>query len=179
MMAGLDDILSALPIDQIAAQLGVDPAEARRAVGEGGATILTGLQRNAATPEGAAALESALGRHVVATTDAPRDLDSIDAADGQRILGHIFHGQEQQVAQGLTDAPSTAGVDFGRLLPLLAPLVMGLLANQRHDGQGPSQGGGGLEGLLGGLLGGAASAGSGSGAIDIGGLLGGLLGGKS
>ncbi|MFN8639371.1 MAG: DUF937 domain-containing protein [Dehalococcoidia bacterium] len=47
MMAGLDDILSALPIDQIAAQLGVDPAEARRAVGEGGATILTGLQRNA------------------------------------------------------------------------------------------------------------------------------------
>ena len=62
-MAGLDDILKALPIDQIADQLGVDPSEAQRAIEEGGATILTGLQRNAQTPEGAAALEKALGKH--------------------------------------------------------------------------------------------------------------------
>ena len=49
-MAGLDDILKALPIDDIASQLGVDPSEAKRAVEQGGATILSGLQRKTCAP---------------------------------------------------------------------------------------------------------------------------------
>ena len=181
-MAGLDDILKALPVDQIADQLGVDPSEAQRAIEEGGATILTGLQRNAQTPEGAAALEKALGKHGSEVSGGV-DLNALDTADGQKILGHIFGGQEQAVAAKLTEEPKTAGIDFGKLLPILAPIIMGLIANQQKS-KAPTQGaqseGGGLGDLIGGLLGGGGSpTGSASpGGIDIGGLLGGLLGGN-
>lgn len=182
-MAGIDDILKALPIDQIASQLGVDPREAQRAVQEGGATILSGLKANAQTPEGAAAIEKALGAHGSEISGGTVDLNSLDTADGQKILGHIFGGQEQAVAQRLTDEPKTAGIDFGKLLPILAPIVLGLIANSRKGSasgaDAPAQGGGGIEDLIGGLLGGAAGGGGASpGGIDIGGLLGGLLGGK-
>ena len=130
-MAGLDEILKALPIDDIAAQLGVEPSEARRAVEEGGATILSGLQRNAQTPEGAAAIEKALGTHGGEVTGGKVDLNALSTDDGEKILGHIFGGQEQAVAQRLTEEPKTAGIDFGKLLPILAPIIMGLIANQQ------------------------------------------------
>ena len=186
-MAGLDDILKALPIDDIASQLGVDPSEAKRAVEQGGATILSGLQRNAQTPEGAAAIEKALGKHGGEVAGGTVDLKALDTADGQKILGHIFGGQEDAVAARLTDEPKTAGIDFGKLLPILAPIIMGIIANQQKS-KAPTQDaqtqGGGLGDLIGGLVGGGASGGSGSGGsaspggIDIGGLLGGLLGGN-
>ncbi|GAA1664113.1 DUF937 domain-containing protein [Microbacterium lacus] len=177
-MAGLDDILQALPIDDIARQLGVPPSEARRAVEEGGATILAGLQRNAQTPDGAAALEKALGAHGGETASGRIDLNNLSTTDGQKILGHVFGGQEQQVAQKLTDEPKTAGIDFGKLLPILAPIIMGLIADQQQK-SAPSQGGGaggGLGDLIGGLLGGSATGSSSPGGLDVGGLLGGLFG---
>jgi hypothetical protein len=182
-VAGMDDILKALPIDQIASQLGVDQSEARRAVEEGGATILTGLKANAETPEGAASLERALGRHGNEVSGGAIDLNAVDTADGQKILGHIFGGQENEVARKLSDEPKTAGVDFGKLLPVLAPIILGLIANQqkgRTTTQTSPSSGGGLGDLIGGLLGGGGSGAGGAapGGIDIGGLLGGLLGGR-
>ena len=177
-MAGLDDILDALPIDDIARQLGVEPGEARRAVEEGGSTILAGLQRNAQTPEGAAALEKALGAHGAETAGGKIDLKNLSTSDGKKILGHVFDGKEQQVAQKLTEEPKTAGIDFGKLLPILAPIIMGLIANQQQK-SAPSQGGsagGGLGDLIGGLLGGSSTGSSSPGGLDVGGLLGGLFG---
>ncbi|HET8927578.1 MAG TPA: DUF937 domain-containing protein [Microbacterium sp.] len=172
-MAGLDEILNALPIDEIASKLGVDPATAKQAVEEGGATILGGLQRNAQTSEGSAAIQQALGKHT--GMDDTVDVGAVDTADGQKILGHIFGSQEPEVAQKLTDSPKTAGIDFGKLLPMLAPIVMGLLAKKQSGGQQEAEGSGGIGDMIGGLLGGAGGGGGGGG-IDLGGILGGLGG---
>lgn len=174
-MAGLDDILSKLPIDQIAAKLGVDPDTARAAVEQGGGAILSGLKTNASTAEGAASIEQALSRHAGATV--PASVDDVDTADGEKILGHVFDGKEQEVAKTLTQDPQTAGIDFGKLLPMLAPVVMGLLAkNQSSKTESTAAaGGGGIGDLIGGLLGGGTSS---AGGVDIGGLLGGLFGKK-
>ena len=184
-MAQLDDILKMLPIDQIASKLGVDDATAKKAVSEGGATILSGLQANAHTPGGASSIEKALGKHGGEVSGGAVDIDRVDTADGQKILGHIFGGREKQVAQKLTDEPQTAGIDFGTLLPMLAPIVMGFVSNARKGkatGTAASADGGGFDlgGMIGGLLSGGAGAAGGSGragGIDVGGLLGGLLGG--
>jgi hypothetical protein len=181
-MAGNDEILRSLPVGEIAAKLGVDPSTARQAIQEGGATILTGLQRNAQTPEGSQAILKALDKHSGALGEGPVDVDRVDTADGQKILGHIFGDQQDAVAQKLTSEPQTAGIDFGKLLPILAPIVLGLIAKKAGgaaDRAGTAAGGGGVGDIIGGLLGaGGSGGGSSPGGIDIGGLLGGFFGGK-
>lgn len=176
-MAGLDDILKALPIDQIASKLGVDPATAATAVQEAGGTILSGLQRNAATSEGSAAINKALGKH--ADRAETVDVDSVDTEDGQKILGHIFGKDKDEVVKKLNDEPKTAGIDFGALLPVLAPIVMGLLAKNKSKAQTDSgaadDGGFDIGGLIGNVLGGGSQGGGG---FDLGSILGGLFGKK-
>ncbi|MCI1017088.1 DUF937 domain-containing protein [Microbacterium sp. C5A9] len=193
----LDDILKQVPIDDIAAQLGVSPEVAKAGVEQGGAVLLGGLAKNASTSEGSSAIENALKRHEGKAGAAK--VDEIDQADGGKIVSHILGADEKKVTEKLTESPQTAGIDFGKLLPILAPIVMGLIANANKDksaktetaeaqsggggigdviggllGGGNSSGGGGIGDLLGGLLGGGKSSGGGG----IGDLLGGLLGGK-
>lgn len=177
-MAGLDDILKMLPIDQIASKLSVDPDTAAQAIEQGGGAILSGLQKNASTPEGASAIEAALGKHTGLGSTV--DVDAVDENDGQKILTHVFGGKEQEVASALTNEPQTAGIDFGKLLPMLAPVVMGMLANSQAKAAPAQQDSGGFDlgGLIGGLLGGGQGQQSSGGGFDLGGLLGGLLGGN-
>lgn len=172
-MAGIDDLLSTLPIDDIASKLGVDADVARQAIAEGGGAILSGLQKNAATPEGAEALTKALAKH--AGQGDKVDVDKVDQADGKKILKHVFSGEEEKVAKTLSDEPKTAGIDFGKLLPVLAPIVLGILAKQTASKKpaDAEQSSGGIGDLIGGLLSGASNSG-----IDVGGIIGGLLGGK-
>ncbi|MBS1897317.1 MULTISPECIES: DUF937 domain-containing protein [unclassified Microbacterium] len=197
----IDEILKQVPIGDIAQKLGVSEDVARQAVQEGGAALIGGLAKNAETPEGSAAIEAALAKHD--GFSGASSLDDVDEADGEKIVSHVFGGNADQVAQTLTNDQKTAGIDFGKLLPILAPIVMGLIANGQkgstggggglgdilggllgggqQQGQAAGTGGGGLGdilGGLGGLLGGGGSGSSGGGGIDIGGLIGGLLGGK-
>ncbi|MGO1278808.1 MAG: DUF937 domain-containing protein, partial [Cellulosimicrobium funkei] len=51
-MAGIDDILSTVPLDQLAGRLGVDEATAQRAVGAALPALLGGLRANAQDPAG-------------------------------------------------------------------------------------------------------------------------------
>ena len=198
----IDEILNQVPIGDIAQKLGVSEDVARQAVQEGGAALLGGLAKNAETPEGSSAIEAALAKHDGFSGAA--SVDDVDEADGQKIVSHVFGDNADQVAQTLTSDQKTAGIDFGKLLPILAPIVMGLIANGQKGSsaggggglgdilggllggggqqQGSSTGGGGLGdilGGLGGLFGGGQQQGStAAGGIDIGGLIGGLLGGK-
>ncbi|WP_337002711.1 MULTISPECIES: DUF937 domain-containing protein [unclassified Microbacterium] len=197
----LDDILKQVPIDDIAEKLGVSRDEAKVAVEQGGAVLLGGLAQNASTSEGSAAIEAALQKHAGSTGAAK--VDDIDQADGGKIVAHILGSKEKEVTKELTESKATPGIDFGKLLPILAPIVMGLIANANKDktakadagaessggigdliggllGGGNSSGGsgGGIGDVIGGLLGGGSGSGSSGGGIDLGGILGGLFGGK-
>ncbi|NMM82853.1 hypothetical protein B2J88_00455 [Rhodococcus sp. SRB_17] len=179
-MASLDDLLSQIPIDQIAQQLGVDRATAETAVKSALPTLVGGLGANAQDEAGAASLESALQAHANTTIlDDGIDISKVDTEDGQKIVANIFGNNTDQVASTL------GGVGGGndlvkQLLPILAPIVLAYLAKQFTGGgggnatqtQASTGGGGGLGDLLGGLLGGGNSGGG------IGGALGGLLGGS-
>ncbi|MGF2949079.1 DUF937 domain-containing protein [Microbacterium alcoholitolerans] len=167
----LDAILKQVPVDDIAKRFGVSRDIARQAVEEGGAALVGGLAKNAETAEGSSAIEKALSRHEGFT--GASSIDDIDEADGKKIVKHVFGDKEKEVAGTLTTSEKTAGgIDFGKLLPVLAPIIMGLIANA---GKGKNAGGGGgLGDILGGLLGGGQQS-SGGGIGDI---LGGLFGGK-
>ncbi|WP_336646543.1 DUF937 domain-containing protein [Microbacterium sp. USHLN186] len=167
----LDEILTQVPIDDIAQRFGVSHEVARQAVREGGATLLGGLSKNAETAGGSAAIEKALQRH--GGSAGAQKVDDVDEADGEKIVKHVLGDRKGEVTEKLNTSEKTAGgIDFGKLLPILAPIIMGILANRTKKG-----GGGGLSDILGGLLGG--SGGSSSGGLGgLGDVLGGLFGGR-
>ena len=183
-MTAYDDIASRLPIQQLADQVGADPAEVERAVHTILPALLGGLQANAADPGGAASLAAALGNHDNGLADGTVDLSKVDTEDGAKITRHVFGDQVDQVVNQLGGVGGGSGL-VSKLLPLLAPIVLAYVAKQVGQvgqvGQGGSSGAGGgvLGGILSQILSGAtgATGGSGAGNIDVGSVLGGVLGG--
>lgn len=170
----LDDILAQVPIDDIAEKLGVSREEAKTAVEQGGAVLLGGLAKNAQTDEGSAAIQNALRRHEGSTP--AQKVEDVDQTDGGKIVQHVLGDDADQVAAKLNSSDKTPGIDFGKLLPILAPIIMGLIANKNKSSGGSS--GGGLGDIIGGLLGGGNAGGASSGG-GLGDILGGILGGGS
>lgn len=143
--------LDSSQIEAIASQLGVDPAQAENAIQQAMPLLVGGLARNAATPEGAGALHSALGDH------AGSDIGSLlggmlgggggsGLGGGMAILGHIFGARQDQASQGLGQASGLGSANASQLLAILAPIVMSVLGNlSQRQGMSAS----GLGGLLG------------------------------
>lgn len=160
-------------IQAIAAQLGVDPAQAQAAIQQAVPLVVGGLARNAATDEGASAVHSA------ATAHSGMDIGSIlgsvlggaggsgagsilggmlgggsaagggnplpGGLDAGAILGSIFGGRQDQATQGLGQASGLGTQNAGQLLAILAPIVMSVLGSMsQRQGLNP----GGLGGAL-------------------------------
>jgi hypothetical protein len=180
-MTAVDDILSNIPLNDLATRLGVDEGTAEQATRQALPALLGGIQANTDDPGGAASFASAVRQHDNDLVEGGVNLDSVDENDGERIVGHVFGDQRGQVVQqlGSTGGASTTQDLMAKLLPLLAPIVMSYLAKRLSGGAaaGGAQSGG-LGDLLGGMLGGAG--GQQQGDLlggGLGDLLGGLLGG--
>ena len=175
-MSAVDEILQQIPLSQLAAKLGTDEQTAGAAAQQAIPALLGGLHANAQDPAGAASLEGALGQHSSALVDGGVDLDQVDPAEGRKIVGNIFGGHTDGVAQTLGgNLGSGQGDLVQRLLPLLAPVVLSYLAKQMGGGAGGAGGVGG--GLLGSVLGGLAGGGPAGGGGGVADVLGGLVGG--
>lgn len=180
-MNAVNDILSRIPMDQLAGQLGTDQATAERAAREAVASLMGGMQANAASsPAGEASLAGALNQHSSSRffTDSQVDLNQVDTNDGEKIVSHVLGSSDAQPA-ALGGLLGNAQVQ--KLLKMLAPIVIGYLAGkitnggfgdilgdvlgggggQSGQGQQPS-GGGGLGDILGQILGGGAASGGGA-----------------
>ncbi|SEM53681.1 protein of unknown function [Nonomuraea pusilla] len=129
-VALIDEVLDGLGdpgLEQIAAMLGTGRDKAREVIEAASGVVVGGLADNAEHPEGAEALRGALDEH------ADADPFNSDVAsltrDGLGILTHVLGGQGvEEAAWGVA---RLAGVDAGpvmKLLPLIAPMVMSLLA---------------------------------------------------
>ena len=174
-MTDIREILEQIPVDQIAGLLGTDRESAQAAVEAAVPTLLAGMQSNAQAPEGAASLESALAQHRDGLVDGGVDASQVDTADGEKIVSHVFGGQQDQVASQLAGSANLGGVGgdlVRKLLPILAPIVMSYLAKKILGGQDA----GGAAGDVTGRGGTGDSAGQ-PGGIDLGSILGGILGG--
>jgi hypothetical protein len=189
-----DEILSQIPMSQLAQQLGVDEATAEEAVRSAVPALLGGMAANAQDPGGAASLENALSQH----TSNPLEglgIEGIDTKDGEAIVGNVFGDNTDQVVNKLGGQSGGKSL-MQQLLPILAPIVLSMLAGKFMKGQaggpatapaggeapagGPMPSGGSGTGGLEDLLGSATAAGGSGGASGgIGDLLGGLLGGSS
>ena len=171
----IQQLLAQIPADQLAARLGVDEQTAAAATAAAVPALVSGMQANAENPGGEASLAQALAQHA----DRPDvDVNTADPSDGQKIVDHVFGAQKDQVVHQLGGLGGIGGGLVAKVLPMLAPVVMGWLGNHlgkksalsEADGQQES---GGLSGMLGGLLGGGGGAAAGGLSSVLGGLLGG------
>lgn len=185
-MSAVEDILSQIPLDQLAGQLGVNEQQAEQAARATLPALLGGIQANTEDPGGAASFAQAVQQHDASLVEGGVDLNEVDPQDGQKIVNHVFGAQQDQVVQQLGGLGGVGGSGLiQKLLPILAPIVMAYLAKQltgATSNVGPGAGAdGGLGGLLGGLLGGVIGGGGApaqqQGGPDLGSILGGLLGG--
>ena len=141
--------LQGAPLQQLAQQMGAGTDETQQAVGAALPLMFGAMGQNAAQPEGADALFSALQRDHVPQAAGGLDLGGLlgsllggggaaagnaaPALDGAGILGHIFGGNQQRAEAGLGQATGLGG-NAGQLLRLLAPIVMAFLAQRVHAG---------------------------------------------
>ncbi len=170
--------------DQIGAKIGADPAQTQQAISAALPALLAGLQQQATPGSGlqqaieqdhdGSILDDISGYLNGTANLSPR------TTDGEGILGHVLGDKQQPVAQALGSQTGLNSSTIMSLLPLLAPIVMGMLGKQARSGSNEGGGLGDLGSILGGLgglaggTGGTAGAG-GSGGLDD--LLGGILGG--
>ena len=103
-MATIDELVSRLPLDQIAKQLGVDEATAATATKEASEALVQGMKANAQDQAAAASLAKAIADHAKKVGDKTADdidVANIDTADGEAIVKNVFGDNEEQVVNQL------------------------------------------------------------------------------
>ena len=155
-------------IDAMARQLGASPQQTERAIEAALPLLIAQLARNSAQPQGAQTLQQALANDHAQVDlgallgavlggrsdgqggglgDALGGLLGGGAArhggalgDGAAILGHIFGRRQQRVAQSVGQVGGMSGQQSGRLLQMLAPIVMAILARAMQNRGGTASG---------------------------------------
>ncbi len=130
---------------QLAGAVGVDERSLQSVIGEVVPALSRGIQRNVSTESGFSSLANALakGDHQ-RYLERPEQLrQSAAQLEGNAILGHIFGSKD--VSRNVAGAAAReTGVDAGiikKLLPLLAPVVMGALSSRASSAGMLSRGG--------------------------------------
>ena len=163
-------------VEQIGQQLGINPAVARTAIAVALPMIVGGLARHASSPSGADSIKQAASAHESVTVDVGRVLQAGPPADvggTGGLLSRVFGQHQDAVQQGVQQASGLQSDQARRLLMMLSPVVLGVLARRQFGNQNVSQVDGGQ--LAGALQQEAQSAQRQ--APNLGGLLGKLLGG--
>ncbi|NMI00250.1 DUF937 domain-containing protein [Pseudonocardia acidicola] len=177
-MSAVEDIMSQIPMNELAGKLGVDPQTAEQATRQALPALLGGIQANTADPAGAQSFASAVQQHDPGLVEGGVDLHDVNAQEGDKIVDHVLGDNRPEVVNQLGNLGGPGGKELmDKLLPMLAPIAMSWLAKSLTEHAAPAGAtpaaapAGGLGGLLGNVLGEAERAG-------LGNLLGGLLGGS-
>ena len=162
-MSGILDLLDGpmgkMLVNGASKQLGLGEKQTQSALSAAMPLILGAMKNNASSPDGAQGLLKALNsnKHDGGILDnlgsilGGGSIDDNVLQDGSKILGHVFDGREQNVAQAVS---KSSGIDTGsamNILKVAGPLLMGYLGKQTRQKQVADPNG--LGDLLGGMLG--------------------------
>jgi hypothetical protein len=143
----LDDLTSELQgntLSQMSRQVGADEASTALAVSMALPMLVGGLAREAETPDGAQSLDRALEEDHDGSlldnvsplfgpaTSGAADVAVPRALNGAGILEHVLGGKREPVQQGIGRATGLNSQQVGRLLMMLAPLVMAYLGRRKR-----------------------------------------------
>lgn len=191
LMQLLKDQVSGQVMEQISQQVGAEPQQAASAADGIFASLLGGLANNAASPAGLQALMGALDKDhdgsviddLMGMVTGNAQAANPNAVNGVGILGHILGDQQENVAQQVSESSGLNASQVMKMMPILAPIVMGLLGKMKNGGLqtagAQADNGFGMDDLAGVLMGAATGAAQQNGMGNIiGAVLGQVLGGQ-
>jgi hypothetical protein len=143
-------------IAKLAAQFGLDTADAGKLIGALSPALVKGMQKQTVSPDTRAGLERAIQseRHQRYLDEPELLADEEARKDGNGILGHLF-GSKDVSRDVAARAAEDTGIDAAlirKALPIVAGLAMGAMGRKAGARSGN---GGGTLGALAGLLGGS------------------------
>jgi hypothetical protein len=173
-------------LSNLSQQIGANEQQTATAANGIFAALVGGLANNASTQSGLSALTSALDRNhdgsvlddVIGMIGGMSQGQVTGATNGAGILGHVLGTKQTQVAQQVSQSSGLDLSQIMKLMPILAPIVMGVIGKMRTSNASQPAAGGGFGDLASILMGGAQSAQSGGFGDLIGTVLGGVLGGQ-
>jgi hypothetical protein len=182
-MSDLDDLISQIPVADIASKLGANEGEVNNAIRTLVPALVGGVQQNVVTKDiDSRGLESAVTQQGASgLLDGGVSVDQVDAKQGDQFVSKIFGGNDSgQVASALSGTGAGNSDLIKKLLPILAPIVLAYIGKKLTQGSAPAPtqqpaqpSGGGLSDVLGSILGGSQSGGN----NPLGSILGSVLGG--
>ena len=139
--------LSPEMIANISRQIGADPATTQQAVNAAVPMLMGGMAAHTATPEGAQALETAASEHEGMLDSLGGMLGGaggvggvlgglggmLGGSAGGGILGSILGGGHADVEDGVAQASGLDRAKTGKLLMMLAPIVLAAIARHRSQ----------------------------------------------
>ena len=133
----LGQVMSGGNLGAISQTIGADESTTSTAIQAALPMLIGAMARNASSEGGASALAGALDRdHDGSVLDDIAGFvmgGGAQQSNGAGILGHIFGGNQPAVEQGLSQASGVTMSTIAKLLPLLAPIVMGYLGRQKQQ----------------------------------------------
>ena len=133
----LAGVLGGAPAGQIANQVGADSSTVQQVIAMGLPLLISALSRNASTQQGAESLTNALQKDHDGSVlgNLPGYVAKPDIQDGEAILGHVLGGQLGDAQAGISKASGLNPEVVGKILAMLAPVVLGYLGQQVRSNQ--------------------------------------------
>jgi hypothetical protein len=159
-------LLQGQDLGQLAEQVGGNEGQVKNGVMAALPAMLTALSKNTGTEKGAQELNNALEtKHDGSIlNNLSGYLSNPDLKDGAGILNHLFGSQTSNVANAVSQSSGLDTNGSMKMLQMLAPVLMGMLGQQKKQNNLDAEGIGNLTSMLASNFGSEAGA---SGIIDV------------
>ena len=143
-------LLQGQDIGNLASQVGGNEGEVKNGVMAALPAMLAALGKNAGTEKGAEELNNALEKkHDGSILDNLSGyLSNPDLKDGAGILNHLFGNQTSNVANAVSQSSGLDTNGSMKMLQMLAPILMGILGQQKKQNNLDAKGLGNLTSML-------------------------------
>lgn len=143
-------LLQGQDLGQLAEQVGGNEGQVKNGVMAALPAMLTALSKNTGTEKGAQELNNALEKkHDGSILDNLSGyLSNPDLKDGAGILNHLFGSQTSNVANAVSQSSGLDTNGSMKMLQMLAPVLMGMLGQQKKQNNLDAKGLGNLTSML-------------------------------
>lgn len=149
-LESLAGLLQGKDLSKLASQVGGSEGEVKNGIMAALPAMLAALNKNTGTEEGANSLNQALEtKHDGSVLNNLEGyLKNPDLKDGAGILNHLFGAQTSNVAQAVSASSGLSQEGSVKMLQMMAPLVLGVLGQQKKENNLDAKGVGNLTSMF-------------------------------